>query len=178
MVYEGQRVRVTATLAGKIFGARFGVDVAFGDRMAQPPEVVTGGDLLSFVGVPPIKIRVYAREVHLAEKLHALTLPRSRANTRVKDLPDLAVLAMTGPFDSRAVREAIRLTFDQRGTHTPPIAVPEPPEQWSIPYMRMAAENGLRWASLDEVVAAVGAFLDPVLRGADGLWDPGTWTWR
>lgn len=85
---------------------------------------------------------------------------------------------MTGPFDSRAVREAIQLTFDQRGTHTPPIAVPEPPEQWRIPYMRMAAENGLRWASLDEVVTAVSAFLDPVLHGEDGVWDPGTWTWR
>lgn len=44
--------------------------------------------------------------------------------------------------------------------------------------MWMAAEDGLRWASLDEVVTAVRAFLDPVLRGDDGTWDPGTWTWR
>jgi hypothetical protein len=37
VTYEGQRFRVEATLAGKIFGTRFGVDVGFGDSMACPP---------------------------------------------------------------------------------------------------------------------------------------------
>ncbi len=111
IVYEGQRFRVKATLAGKIYGSRFGVDVGFGDRMARPPEILAGSNLFDFAGIPPVSVRVYAREVHVAEKLHALTLPRARENTRVKDLPDIALLGTTGAFASAALREAIRATF-------------------------------------------------------------------
>ena len=60
-----------------------------------------------------------------------------------------------------------------------PVAVPLPPrESWRVPYARMAQENRLRWTSLDEITQVVRAFLDPVLRGEDGTWDPTIWTWR
>jgi hypothetical protein len=178
VTYEGQRFRVEAALAGKIYGARFGVDVGFGDSMAYPPEIVSGGDLFLFAGISPVSVHVYAREVHIAEKLHALTLPRARANTRVKDLPDLALLATTGPFESTALREAIRATFAQRGSHEIPPSIVAPPDRWSAPYASMVEENNLRWATLDDLTAAVRAFLDPVLRGDEGTWDPPAWTWR
>jgi predicted nucleotidyltransferase component of viral defense system len=178
MKYGGRRFRVAAALAGKVYGTRFGVDVAVGDRMTRPPEIITGSDFLEFVSIPRVQIHAYAREAHLAEKLHALTAVRARVNTRVKDLPDLALLAMTGPFESRAVREAIHATFTLRSTHLPPTAIAAPPESWRVPYARMAQENALRWASLDGVLAAVRSFLDPVLRGEDGVWDPDTWSWR
>jgi hypothetical protein len=44
----------------------------------------------------------------------------------------------------------------------------------------MAREDGLPWAALEEVTAAVQRFLDPVLGdGASAArWDPGAWTWR
>lgn len=176
--YGGQRFRVEAALAGKVYGTRFGLDVVFGDTMAQPAEIILGSDLFAFASIPPIQVFAYAREVHLAEKLHAFTALRSRENTRVKDLPDIALLALTGPFESHAVRAAIRSTFDARATHTLPVAVPLPPESWRVPYARMAQENGLRWTSLDEITQVARAFLDPVLRGDDGSWDPPTWTWR
>lgn len=149
VTYEGQRFRVEAALAGKIYGARFGVDVGFGDSMAYPPEIVTGSDTFLFAGILPISVHVYAREVHIAEKLHALTLPRARANTRVKDLPDLALLATTGPFESMALREAIRTTFAQRGSHEVPASIATPSDRWSAPYAEMVEENSLRWATLD-----------------------------
>jgi hypothetical protein len=177
MVYGGQRFRVEAQLAGQIYGSRFGVDVAFGDAMARPPEIVVGSDLFAFAGIPPVEVRAYAREVHVAEKLHAFTLPRTRANSRVKDLPDLALLALTGPFDGAAVRDAIRDTFDRRATHSPPSELPAPPEAWRPLYARMAQQNALRWATLDEVTGAVRAFLDPVLHGQNGVWSPGSWSW-
>ena len=41
----------------------------------------------------------------------------------------------------------------------------------------MAKENNLRWMSLEELFEAVSAFLNPVLRGEDGIWDPDTWSW-
>ncbi len=176
--YGGQRFRVEALLAGKVYGTRFGLDVVFGDAMAQPAEIILGSDLFAFASIPPIQILAHAREVHLAEKLHAFTATRSRENTRVKDLPDIALLALTGPFDSHAVLAAIQSTFDARETHALPIAVPMPPESWAVPYARIAQENRLRWTSLDDVTTAVRAFLDPVLRGDDGTWDPPAWAWR
>jgi hypothetical protein len=176
--YGGQRFRVEATLAGKVYGTRFGVDVVFGDAMAAPAEIIRGSDLFAFASIPPIQVLAYAREVHLAEKVHAFTASRARENTRVKDLPDIALLALTGPFESHAVRAAIQATFDARTTHPLPAAVPLPPESWRVPYARMAQENGLRWTSLDEIAEVARAFLDPVLRGDEGTWDPPTWTWR
>ncbi len=75
IIYEGLRFRAQAQLAGKVYGDPFGVDVAFGDRMLVPPETRTGTNFFAFAGLPPTTIRVYAREVHVAEKLHAFTLP-------------------------------------------------------------------------------------------------------
>ena len=41
----------------------------------------------------------------------------------------------------------------------------------------IAEEDDLRWRTLAELVAAVRAFLDPVLMGAVGTWSPETWSW-
>jgi hypothetical protein len=87
--YQGERFRAECRLAGMLYGQAFGVDVAFGDPMLGVPEVVVGDDLLAFAGIAPPEFRVYPVETHLAEKLHAYTLPRTTPNTRVKDLPDL-----------------------------------------------------------------------------------------
>jgi hypothetical protein len=42
-----------------------------------------------------------AREQQFAEKIHAYTLPRNAANSRVKDLVDLALLIGSGGLDKR-----------------------------------------------------------------------------
>lgn len=178
LVYGGQRFRVAAELDGKIFGYRFGLDVVFADPMVRPPEILLGSDVFAFAGIPPVSVRAYAREVHVAEKLHAFTMPRMRPNSRIKDLPDLALLATTGPFESRVLRETIVETFAPRATHVPPIELPDPPAGWEMPYARMAHENSLCWASLSEVTGAVRAFLNPVLRGDAGVWSPERWAWE
>lgn len=81
--YDGLRFRATCRLAGRGYGHPFGVDVAFGDPILGEPEAVVAEDLLGFIGVPPPTLRIYPVETHLAEKLHAYTLPRSRPNSRV-----------------------------------------------------------------------------------------------
>lgn len=123
-------------------------------------------------------MRAYAREAHVAEKLHAFTMPRTRPNSRIKDLPDLALLATTGPFDAGPLRAAIMETFAHRATHAVPIELPDPPAGWEAQYARMAHENSLRWSSLAEVTAAVRDFLNPVLRGDAGAWSPERWAWQ
>ena len=107
MRYEGFRFRTECRLAGKLYGQRFGVDVAFGDPILGEPEIVSAEDTLAFAGVAPPVLRLYPIETHLAEKLHAYTLPRPRPNTRVKDFPDIALLGTMQPLDAERLRVAL-----------------------------------------------------------------------
>ena len=177
MQYEGLRFRAECRLAGKLYGQRFGVDVAFGDPILGDPATVTADDLLAFAGIAPPVLQLYPIETHIAEKLHAYTMPRTRPNTRVKDLPDMALLATTESLDAARLRAALEKTFSFRATHPLPSSLPRPPENWLKAYGEMAQENELPWATLDQVTAAAGAFLNPVLAGTDGIWPPAAWAW-
>ncbi len=178
MVYDGYRFRAEATLGGKLYGDPFGVDVGFADVLTAPPDLTDGSRLLEFAGIEPAKFRLYPRHAHIAEKLHAYTMPRGGANTRVKDLPDLALLATTGAIDAIEVRRAIDATFSFRGPHPVPDAVPPPAPKWTSVYERMAREDELPWKGLVEVHQVVAAFLDQVLQGKAGTWDPQGLVWR
>ena len=99
-------------------------------------------------------------------------MPRPRPNTRVRDLPDLALLATTGPIDGVVLRRAIEKTFEYRGTHAVPATVPPPPAFWEASYAAMAASDELAWKTLAEVTQAAALFLNPVLApGECGTWD-------
>jgi hypothetical protein len=96
----------------------------------------------------------------------------------VKDLPDLALLGQIGPRDAGRLRAALEQTFGFRATHPAPPRLPDPPMVWTEPYAAIAEEDALPWTTLDDVVAAARAFLDPVLdSNAAGSWDPTSWTW-
>lgn len=176
--YEGQRFRVTATLAGRRYGDVFGVDIAIGEPIVGSPQPIRGCDLLTFVGLPVPEFRAYPVTTHIAEKLHAYTQPRPRPNSRVKDLPDLALLATLTDLDGLTLQRAIDDTFNHRGTHAVPSSLPMPDPTWEPVYARMATVDDLPWRTLDDLAHAVRAFLDPVLAGTIGRWDPQSWTWR
>ena len=179
MIYEGLRFRAECRLAGKVYGQRFGVDIGFGDPIIGEPEVVVAEDVLAFAGIAPPVLRIYPIETHIAEKLHAYTLPRARPNSRVKDLPDIALLASAQLIDAKRLRAALEQTFSFRKTHELPATLPEPPPTWLVPYAAMAREDQLTWPTLADVTAAAKSFLDPVLTGAlDARWVPKTWSWR
>ena len=179
MKYDGLRFRVQARLAGKPFADPFGVDVAFAEPIAEPADEIVGRDLLAFAGVPTPRFRLYPRTTHLAEKLHALTLPRKTPSSRVKDLPDIALLALAGPVDGAPLRTAIERTFAHRATHAVPTTLPAAPPSWAPVYERMARNDELRWRSLEEIERVARAFLEPVLAAAaPGTWDPEEWRWR
>jgi len=179
MQYDGLRFRAECKLGGKVYGQPFGVDVAFGDPILGEPEVMVADDVLAFAGVAPPSLRLYPIETHVAEKLHAYTLPRARPNSRVKDLPDLALLATARPLDAGRLRAALEQTFEFRKTHALPTAVPAPLTAWQAPYAAMAREDQLAWPTLDAVTQSARAFLDPVLAGGlDATWEPAAWAWR
>ena len=99
------------------------------------------------------------REQQFAEKLHAYTLPRQgAANTRVRDLVDMVLLIQSGTLAKAKVAEAIRVTFDRRGTHTVPTSLPQPPTGWQKPYDALAKECGLSEV-LDDTFAILHAYL-------------------
>jgi predicted nucleotidyltransferase component of viral defense system len=163
MKYDGFRFRAEAKLAGKLYGQRFGIDVAFGDPILDLPETVVADDVFGFAGIAPPSIQIYPIETHIAEKLHAYTLPRARPNSRVRDLPDLALLATIRRLEVARLRAAIEQTFAFRATHNQPTTLPVPPTKWRDPYASMATEDSLPWPTLDEVFDAARAFIDPVL---------------
>ena len=179
MPYDGLRFRTECRLAGKLYGQRFGVDVAFGDPLFGEPERVVADDVLAFAGIAPPVVRVYPLETHIAEKLHAYTLPRTRPNSRVKDLPDIALLASVQPIDARRLRGALEQTFGYRKTHPLPTRFPAPATTWAIPYAAMAREDELVWPTLEELTTAARDFLEPVLAAEhDATWDPEAWIWH
>ena len=75
MVYEGQRYRVSCALAGKPYGQRFGLDIAFADPIFGEPDIATADDVLGFAGIEPPTLRLYpiTRDTHRGEapRLHA-----------------------------------------------------------------------------------------------------------
>jgi hypothetical protein len=125
--YSGFRYRAECKLAGQLYGQRFGVDVAFADPVLGQPDVVVADNVLAFAGIEPPTLRLYPVETHLAEKLHAYTIPRERLNSRIRDLPDLALLGTIRPLEVSRVRRALAQTFDFRKKHALPESLPSPP---------------------------------------------------
>lgn len=78
--------------------------------------------------------------MHLAEKLHVLSLPRpeGRLNTRVKDLVDVMLLQRRGLPPMDTLRDAAAATFTRRGTHDLPTAIDVPTDAWEVEYQRFA----------------------------------------
>jgi Nucleotidyl transferase AbiEii toxin, Type IV TA system len=112
--YGGRRFRAQGRIAGVAFGCPFGVDLAFAEPFHGNAETVAGSDILEFVGVTRPSFLIYPIEAHIAEKLHAYSMPRARPNSRVKDLPDIALLSTIREIDSGTLRAAIADVFDRR----------------------------------------------------------------
>ncbi len=136
--------------------------------MVSPPvDAIACRDWLAFAGIPAAQIQMIAREQQFAEKVHAYTLPRPAANSRVKDLVDLALLIKSGGLEKRRILDALHLTFERRGTHNLPVALVPPPVDWQIPFRNLAEECGLP-TDVAAVFATVQQFLDEVRVGRPG----------
>jgi len=160
----GMRLSVVSRLDGRIFEA-FHVDVGLGDKVVESADILQTTGLLRFAGIAPTLVPCYPVSQQVAEKLHALTLPRgAQGSSRVKDLVDLALIAESAPPDVSALRSAIDATFSSRATHPRPKGLPDAPSDWAIPYRRLATEAGLAASTLDAGMMKVRAFLEPALR--------------
>jgi predicted nucleotidyltransferase component of viral defense system len=179
--YLGRRVQLTATL-GKA-RIRVQVDVGFGDVVSPAPELVEYPTLLD---LPAPRLRAYARETVIAEKLHTM-VTLGRSNSRLKDFFDLWILAGTFAFDGHRLSEAVRATFARRGTPlpvSPPLALSsdfarleDKVQQWRAVVRKNRLEVGK--VELADVVERLRCFLVPVLvalvegRAWEGTWPAG-----
>jgi hypothetical protein len=162
--YEGYRFVARASLAGKPFGDTFGLDIAYADPMVGVPRLIDASPFFTRYDIPSVRVPVYPLATHIAEKIHAYTMPRPRQNSRVKDLVDLAMFATLDEVDVEATRHAISATFAFRGTHPIPAELPPPPPSWPLLYERMQRDDGLPWRTIDEVLSAARALADPLLK--------------
>lgn len=111
--YAGIRVKLRATIGKAIVPLQ--VDVGFGDALPVAPEEITFPVMLDMAAP---KLRAYARETVVAEKLEAM-VKFGMLNTRFKDYFDLHFLAQKFPFECALLAKSIAGTFARRGTAFP-----------------------------------------------------------
>lgn len=175
--YAGVRV----TLLGLLNGARCPVqmDIGFGDAVVPGPDEVDYPTILS--EMPGPHLRVYPRYTVVAEKLEAL-VSLGMLNSRMKDYFDLWVLARHSDFDGAVLAQAIRATFERRGTAIPsgaPLGLTDEyglDEQKTKQWQAFLRKNTLESMPLTTVIEALREYLLPVLaaisagNGFDGQW--------
>lgn len=167
--YAGVRVHLVANLAGARIPMQ--VDVGFGDAVTPNPHREAYPVLLDFAAP---QILVYPRETVVAEKLEAM-ITLGVTNSRMKDFFDVHTLASTFMFDGAVLADAVRNTFERRGTPIPDerplvltrefLGAPERQMQWRAFLRRGRLEGPVETG---ELVDALWRFMGPVLRAARG----------
>jgi Nucleotidyl transferase AbiEii toxin, Type IV TA system len=154
----GWRFAIDARLDGRTF-ANVRLDVVARTEEISATDRITLHSMLAFAGFPDHQIEAVDPAQHFAEKLHAFTRPYGdRANSRVKDLPDLLLLVDQGLNPSVELLAAVDHVFAVRSTHELPVELPDPPLDWADRYATLADELGLRAGSVGEAMATLRPF--------------------
>ena len=165
--YEGVRIRFRATLdAARI---QMQLDVGFGD-IVVPAVVLT--IYPTILDLPAPHLLAYSRETAIAEKFEAM-IKLGELNSRMKDFFDIWLLSRSFDFEGPTLCEAIKKTFERRGTVLPtgePVALtaefssnPQKQAQWAGFTRRMKLRDV---PSLPEIVDRLREFLMPAMPAA------------
>ncbi len=174
--YEGIRIRFLGALGSARINMQ--IDIGFGDVVYPEPEE---SDLPTMLNSPAPRLLCYSRESSIAEKLEAM-VKLGMLNSRMKDFYDIWLLSRQFDFDGTKLAEAIRLTFEQRGTTLPAEieAFTEPfieakQTQWAAFWKRLQ-QNHVP-ASFREITVSVNRFLSPIVAAlSSGKPSPTNWT--
>jgi hypothetical protein len=160
--YEGIRIRFRGALDSARINMQ--VDIGFGDVVYPEPEKL---ELPTMLDSPAPRLLCYSRESSIAEKFEAM-VKLGVLNSRMKDFYDIWLLSRQFDFDGVTLAEAIRLTFERRGT-----ALPTEIEAFTEPFINV---KQIQWTtfwkrlqqnhvpvSFREVTTAVDGFLAPVV---------------
>jgi Nucleotidyl transferase AbiEii toxin, Type IV TA system len=170
--YGGVRVRTTATIDGARIPIQ--VDIGFGDAVTPAPVEI---DYPTLLDAPAPHLRAYPVETVVAEKFEALVM-LGMANSRLKDFYDLWLIAQTFEFRQSALIDAVRRTFERRGTVLPadiPAGLTDDfSRAWAAQWRTFLGRE--RMAAAPDVFADVIADLRPFLIPLTGTSEgEGTW---
>jgi hypothetical protein len=180
---KGTRLPVTARI-GTVEWARFHVDVvADSIRMTGTPDKVPPLTPVTIPGLDRPGYRAYPLVDHIADKVCAILERHGdarRPSTRFKDLVDLVALAAAVDVTAAQQRHALVSEANRRGLQLPDrFDVPDR-SLWGPGYAAEAARAPHSpAATLDDALAIVRAFIDPLLDDrATGAWDPSQQAWQ
>ena len=174
--YEGIRIRFQCTLGTA--GIHVQIDIGFGDLVYPKPEK---SELPTMLNFPVPRLLCYSRESTIAEKCEAM-VKLGALNSRMKDFYDIWLLSRHFDFDGADLAEAIRLTFDQRGT-----ALPVEIEAFTAPFISAKQTQWTAFrkrlgqdhvpASFGDIVAQADRFISPIVVAlSTGKPKPTKWT--
>jgi len=179
---KGVRIPIRA-FVGETVWAAFHVDLVGAEvTMTGEPEEMPALARISMPDVVQNGYRVYPLVDHVADKVAAtfqLYGEGRRPSTRYRDLVDLVSIVTGASIDAIAQKAAIESEAARRGLNLPTeFDVPDR-ALWEPGYAAEAARSLLPEArTLDEALAVVRPFLDPLLDGsARGHWDPAAGKW-
>jgi hypothetical protein len=160
--YEGIRVR----FRGMLDSARVSmqIDIGFGDIVFPGPEEE---ELPTMLNLPAPRLLCYSRESAIAEKFEAM-VKLGVLNSRMKDFYDIWLLSRQFDFESEKLIQAIRLTFERRGTTLPAEVeafdqtfIDAKQVQWAAFGKRLQQEHVP--LSFQDVISEVEGFLAPII---------------
>jgi predicted nucleotidyltransferase component of viral defense system len=168
--YDGVRLRFKGYLGAA--KAHMQLDVGFSDTLVPPAITVDFPTLLS---MPAPRLRAYAYETLIAEKLQAMVFLGS-INSRIKDFYDIWLLAQEATISGEDLQQAIRTTFDNRGTAIPtdtPLPLSDSfAEERNRAWSAFLAQSDVHDVpDFVRVVADLRAFLLPVLEAINNSAD-------
>jgi hypothetical protein len=159
--YEGTRIRFSGILDSARVSMQ--IDIGFGDVVYPGPEVV---DFPTLLDSPVPNLVCYSRESAIAEKFEAI-VKLGFLNSRIKDFFDIWLLSRQFSFERATLAEAVRLTFEQRGTEMisdidafSEAFIDQKQSQWTAFYKRLKQEHIPE--PFREIVKDVEYFLAPI----------------
>ncbi len=179
---SGVRLAMVARI-GAVDWARFHVDVVASTvRMTGTPDDVPALTPIDIPGLDRSGYRAYPLVDHIADKTCAVVErygPAQRPSTRYKDLVDLVTLARHARVDGSQQSHALRTEAGRRGMPLPATFDVPDRGRWQTGYAAEARRAvGVMAATLDDALAVVRPFLDPILAGkASGCWSPERRMW-
>ena len=160
------------------------IDVGYGDAVTPEPLRI---DFPVLLALPAPRLRAYAQETVIAEKLSAI-VSLDLDNSRMKDFFDLWILGKRFAFEGAKLAEAIAATFARRRLDIPTLPPPglstafylnaAKQTQWRA-FIKQSVSPELQALTLEEAAPFVAEFLLPILtalsekRELRSAWPPG-----
>lgn len=140
------------------------VDIARAEPGESEIEWLPAIPLTAAFGITgPSDLPCLPLHLHIAQKLHGMTLPprAGKRNERFRDLIDLLLMEEL-VTDYRGVRNACETVFHSRRTHEWPPTLVVPPH-WIEPFARLASELDVPVPDVDAGMIRVRAFVERIL---------------